>query len=196
MTTQPTPSMDPNAVLLTGENSFIALSDTPEGDVTTSASHWRIDFSPAGPGHVLFLRSELTENDWQVYADNIALARWLQGGIQGYLNPESGDQAIPVIEAEFERTGDTRVFWTEIVTAADEDVSLTWHDFGPPLLFHKIADKDARYGVCTVFVPAKGARVTLDGVHAGGKSWPRDNEGRSSSTSCLALSESWTQGPG
>jgi len=193
MTTQPAPSMDPNLVLLTGENSFISLSDEAGGDATTSASHWRVDFSPAGPGHVLFLRSELTENEWQVFADNIALARWLQGGIQGYLNAESGDQAIPVVEAEFERIGDTRAFCTETITTLDEDLALTWYDFQPSMLFHKIAGDGDRYGICTVFVPALGARVTLDGVHAGGSSWPSDREGRPSSTSCLALSESWTQ---
>ena len=43
----------------------------------TNASFWRIIFSPAGPGHVLYLKSELTENKWRIYADNIAMARWL-----------------------------------------------------------------------------------------------------------------------
>ena len=39
-----------NKVVLTGENPFIRLSDSPDGDETTNASFWRILFSPAGPG--------------------------------------------------------------------------------------------------------------------------------------------------
>ena len=53
---------DPNRVVLTGENPFIRLSETDGGPITTNASFWRIIFSPAGPGHVLYLKSELTES--------------------------------------------------------------------------------------------------------------------------------------
>jgi hypothetical protein len=50
---------DPNLVIVTGENPFIRLSVTDSDDYTTNASFWRIIFSPAGPGHVLYLKSEL-----------------------------------------------------------------------------------------------------------------------------------------
>ena len=56
-------------------SSFIRLSETDSGPITTNASFWRIIFCPAGPGHVLYLRSELTENHWRIYSDNIAMAR-------------------------------------------------------------------------------------------------------------------------
>ena len=75
MTTNPT---DPNQVRLTGENSFIRLSLEENADPTTRASHWRVLLSPAGPGHVLFLKSEVISDPVRVYSDNIALARWLQ----------------------------------------------------------------------------------------------------------------------
>ena len=42
-----------NKVVLTGENPFIRLSDSPDGDETTNASFWRILFCPAGPGALL-----------------------------------------------------------------------------------------------------------------------------------------------
>ena len=49
MTTSP---VDPNRVLLTGENPYIRLSET-DGEATTSdASFWRILFSPGGPGQI------------------------------------------------------------------------------------------------------------------------------------------------
>src|SRR5436309_14097552 len=113
---------DPNPVILTGENPFIRLSAKEGGAITTSASFWRIVFCPAGPGHVLYLKSELTENQWRIYADNIAMARWLQTTVQGMLNPELADVSIPVIDAEFAKSGDPRYFWTERVTTREEEV--------------------------------------------------------------------------
>ena len=46
------PPVDPNEVMMTGENSFIRLS--PDGGKTLSdrASHWRVLWCPAGGGHV------------------------------------------------------------------------------------------------------------------------------------------------
>src|SRR3954447_17202955 len=106
---------DPNRVILTGENPFIRLSESDAGDVTTNASFWRITLCPAGPGHVLYLKSELTNGTWRIYSDNIAMARWLQATVQGMLNPETADSSIPVIDAEFDKAGDPHYFWTERV---------------------------------------------------------------------------------
>ena len=87
---------DSNRVIMTGENPFIRLSEKDGDPNTTDASFWRIIFCPAGPGHVLYLKSELTENRWRIYSDNIAMARWLQTTIQGMLNAETADTTIPV----------------------------------------------------------------------------------------------------
>ena len=89
-------SADPNRVLCCGENPFIRISETDGGPETTVASFWRNVLSPAGPGHVLYLKSELTGNQWRIWSDNIAMARWLQQTIQGMLNPELADLSIPV----------------------------------------------------------------------------------------------------
>src|SRR5713226_2531950 len=185
---------DPNRVILTGENPFIRLSET-DGDPTTNASYWRIITCPAGPGHVLYLKSELTENLWSIYSDNIAMARWLQSTVQGMLNPETADQTIPVLDAQFSRSGDPHYFWTERVEAKDEEITLTWYDIGEPLLIHTEpnAQPDRPYGVCTLLVPALGARLSRNGVEAAGRPWPREREGRPFSTCALAFSESWTE---
>ena len=185
---------DPNSVIVTGENPFIRLAPTDSDNYTTNASFWRIIFSPAGPGHVLYLKSELTENRWRIYSDNIAMVRWLQTTVQGMLNAELLDTTISVTEAEFSKSGDPRYFWTERAATPDEDVSLTWYDLGDPLLIHTQpnAVPGRRYGVCTVLVPALGARLTRNGVDAVGRPWRREREGRPFSTSALAFSESWT----
>ena len=130
------PTVDPNAVILTGENPFIRLSATDGSPNTTEASFWRITFSPGGPGHVLYLKSELTEGQLRIYSDNIAMTRWLQSTVQGMLNAETADLAIPVIDAVFSKSGDTRDYWTERLQAGPDAIALTWYNIGEPLLAH------------------------------------------------------------
>ena len=185
---------DPNRVILTGENPFIRLSAKNGDPLTTNASFWRIILCPAGSGHVLYLKSELTENRWRIYSDNIAMARWLQSTVQGMLNSETADLSLPVIDAEFSKTGDPRYFWTENLVTHDEAISLTWYDIGEPLLIHtNPGENDRKYGVCTLLIPASGARLTRNGVDAAGKPGPLQCEGRPFSTCALAFSESWTE---
>jgi hypothetical protein len=188
-------AVDANRTFVTGENPFIRLSGKDGDPNSTDASFWRILFSPAGPGHVLYMKSELTESRWRIWSDNIAMARWLQGTVQGMLNPETADQSIPVSDATFSKEGDPRYFWTERIAARAEDIVLTWYQLGEPLLVHTQpnATPGRPYGVCTVLVPALGARLTRNGVEATGKPWPRQREERPFSTSALAFSESWTE---
>jgi hypothetical protein len=185
---------DPNRLILTGENPFIRLSETDGAPITTNASFWRIILCPAGPGHVLYLRSELTEDRWHIYSDNIAMARWLQSTVQGMLNAETADPTIPVIDAEFSKSGDARDFWTERLVTSDEEIALTWYSIGEPLLIHTQpnAEPGRPYGVCTVLIPALGARLSRNGIQAIGQPWAREREGRPFSTCALAFSESWT----
>ncbi len=187
---------DTNRVLCCGENPFIRLSESDGGPETTVASFWRNVMSPAGPGHVLYLKSELTGDNWRIWSDNIAMTRWLQQTIQGVLIPELADLNIPVEEAEFEKDGDPHRFYTEYVTSEDTSLSLTWHDLGDPLMIHTQPGTGAGerpYGVNTVLIPASGTRLVLDGEQAAGRSWARDRDSRPFSTSALAFCESWTE---
>jgi hypothetical protein len=185
---------DPNRLILTGENPFLRLSRNDGDPNSTDASFWRIILSPAGPGHVLYLKSELTENRWRIYTDNIAMARWLQSTVQGMLNAETADASIPARDAAFSRAGDLHSCWTERVETRDEEITLTWYELGEPLLIHTQphALPERPYGVCTVLIPAGGARLARNGVEAAGRPWPREREGRPFSTCALAFSESWT----
>src|SRR5271167_385017 len=89
-------TVDENRVILTGENSVIRLSTNDTDTFTTNATFWRILSSPAGPGHVLYMKSELTESRWRIYSDNIAMARWLQSTVLGVINAELLDLTIAV----------------------------------------------------------------------------------------------------
>ena len=186
--------IDPNRLLLTGENPYIRLSETDGGATTSDASFWRILFSPGGPGHVLFLQSELTGDEPRVYTDNIQMTRWLQGEIQGRINPTFGDLTIPATEASFRSSGDLRSFWTEWVNAAGEEIALTWYDLGEPFLSHSFpgGNPERPHGVSTVLIPANGARLTINGRQATGRPFPRQRDARAHSTCALAFSESWT----
>ena len=186
--------IDPNRLLLTGENPYIRLSETDDGPVTSDASFWRILFSPGGPGHVLFLQSELTNGEPRIYTDNIQMTRWLQGEIQGRINATFGNQDIPATDASFRSSGDLRSFWTEWAAAHGEEIALTWYDLGEPFMSHSFpgSNPERPHGVATVLIPANGARVTLNGRQASGRPWPRQRDARAHSTCALAFSESWT----
>jgi hypothetical protein len=188
-------TVDANRVILTGENSVIRLSKIDSDSFTTNATFWRILSSPSGPGHVLCLKSELIESWWRMYSDNIAMARWLQSTVLGAINAELLDLTIPVTDTQFSKSGDVRDFWTERLEARNEEVVLTWYEMGEPFLVHTQPNTipGRPYGMCTVLVPALGARLTRNGIEAEGRPWPRDREGRRSSTCVLGLCESWTQ---
>jgi len=188
-------TVDPNRVILTGENSVIRLNKTDSDAFTTNATFWRLLSSPAGPGHVLYIKSELTEARWRIYSDNIAMTRWLQSTVLGAINAELRDPTMPVAEALFSKTGGARDFWTERLDARDEEIALTWHELGEPFLVHTQPNSipGRPYGMCTVLIPALGARLTRNGIDAEGRPWPREREGRAPSTCVLGLCESWTE---
>jgi hypothetical protein len=192
MSTNPT---DANQVRLTGENSFIRLQLEPGGLQTTRTSHWRVLYSPAGPGHALFLKSDAVDHQVLVYADNIALARWLQEEIESLLFPEFADQNLAVTSAEFSRSGDGRSFWTETVESDEDTILLTWYDFLAPFMLRVEAGSvpGRPHGVYSCFIPAQQAQVTVNGLVAPGRPFPEMRGDKASSTSCLAWSETWVR---
>jgi hypothetical protein len=177
-------TVDVNRVILIGENSVIRINSNDSDVFTTNATFWRILSSAGGPGHVLYLKSELTETRWRIYSDNIAMARWLQSTVLGVINAELLDLTIPVADAQFGKSGDARDFWTERLETEDEQIVLTWYELGEPLLVHTQPNTTPGrpYGMCTVLIPALAARLTRNGNEAQGRPWPRDRvPGRRSS---------------
>src|SRR6185503_21154080 len=126
--------VDPNEVLMTGENSFIRLSADGGKTHSSRVSHWRVLWCPAGAGHALFVTSPLTENRVRIYSDNAAVARWLQRTIEILLYPAFGNATLPVVTAEFGRAGDPRSRVVETVTSASDRIVLTWSDCIDPFV--------------------------------------------------------------
>jgi hypothetical protein len=188
------PPVDPNSVLMTGENSFIRLS--PDGGKTMSdrVSHWRVLWCPSGAGHALFIQSSLTDNRVRVYSDNVAVARWLQRTIETLLFPAFADPALPVLAADFERAGGPWSTATERVTAADADFTLAWYDCIEPFVLHAPPGfNDRPLGVFSTFFPARAAQIEMSGRIAPGAVWPEMRGDRQGSSACLAWSETWVK---
>jgi len=188
------PPVDPNEVMMTGENSFIRLS--PDGGKTLSdrASHWRVLWCPAGGGHALFLQSTLTDGRVRIYSDNIAVARWLQKSIETLLFPAFADTSIPVIGARFERQGGPWSSATETVMAVDARVRLTWYDCIEPFVLNAPPGfNDRPIGVFSTFFPARAAQLEINGKVAPGNVWPEMRGDRQGSSATLAWSETWVK---
>jgi hypothetical protein len=189
-----TSPVDPNAVLMTGENSFIRLSRDGGKTLADRLSHWRVLWCPGGSGHTLFVQSELTAGQPRVYADNLAVARWLQTAIETFLFPAFADTKLPVVPAAFSRHGAPPSAATEVVRTRDEEWVLAWHDFVESFIITAPPGTNNRpIGVFSTFFPARAAQVTLNGRAATGAVWPEMRENRQSSSACLAWSESWVK---
>ena len=190
-------AIDQNQVRLTGENSFVRLAEAEGADPTTQLSHWRIHISPVGPGHALFLKSELTDNEVRIYSDNIALARWLQEDIEASMRPDYTGLNIPVVEAEFFQSGDARSFWTESAESETDLITLTWYDFEDPFVMTVPPSENPGqpHGIYTVLVPARRAQVTINGEVSAGGPTPMEIGGKAATSCCLALSETWVIPP-
>jgi hypothetical protein len=186
------PPVDPNNVLMTGENSFIRLSHDGGKTPSDRFSHWRVLWCAAGAGHVLFAQSELTDGKVKIYSDNAAVARWLQRSIETLLQAPFADTAIPVISAEFERAGDPRSTAVETVTSASDRIRLTWYDCIEPFVLNAPPGFNNRpIGVFSTFFPAKSAQVELNGRFATASPWLEMRGDRQGSSACLAWSETW-----
>ena len=182
---------DPNQVRLTGENQYMRLHTEENGPMTTRASHWRILLSPTGPGHVLFLRSDVTE-------DEAASIRTTLPSPAGSSRKSLARVSSPIKRFQSSMpsspgSGDTRAFWTEIVETPDEDIALTWYDFGEPFVISVPVGSvpERPLGWTSVFVPARRVQLTLNGRAAIGRPFPEPRGDRMSSTAGLALSETW-----
>src|SRR5262245_38668737 len=87
--------INPHELILIGENSFVRLTTDNGKSASTRCSHWRVLWSPAGPGHALFVDSGLVQGV-RIYADSVPLARFLQKEIEYLLHKPFGDLGTAV----------------------------------------------------------------------------------------------------
>ncbi len=185
--------VDPHDVVMTGENSFVRLSVDGGKTVRHRASHWRVLWSPAGQGHVLFLESALA-GGVKVYADNAGLVRYLQRSIETLLHKPFADEALPIVDAEFSRTGNSLSTVEERVSSLDDEIVMSWWDLMSPFILTMPPGAMNRpLGVYSTFIPAQSAQLSVNLETAEGKPFPQERFGKAASSCCLAWSESWTR---
>jgi hypothetical protein len=188
------PPVDPNTVLMTGENSFIRLSSDGGKTMTDRLSHWRVLWCPAGQGHTLFIQSTLVDGRVRVYSDNPAVARWLQKTIEKILYPAFADETLPIVAAKFRRHGGPPSAASEEIVAGNDRIRMTWWDPIEPFVLHMPPGfNDRPIGVFSTFFPARSAQVEMNGAVATGQPWPETRGDRQSSSACLAWSETWVK---
>ncbi|MEO8716755.1 MAG: hypothetical protein ABI423_00890 [Burkholderiales bacterium] len=189
--------VDPHDPVMTGENSFVRLSNDGGKTIVERVSHWRVLWSPAGQGHALFIESTLTGKGPRLYADNAGMARYLQRMIEILLYKDFADEKLPVIDAQFERGGDSLSTVEERIVSRDDEIILSWWDLMPPyVLTMPPGAMDRPLGVYSTFLPARSAQLSVNGAAASAKVFPQERFGRTSSSCCLAWSETWTRPKG
>ncbi len=191
----PEPQMvDPHDVVMTGENSFVRLSNDGGKTVADRTSHWRVLWSPAGQGHALFIESPLTGKAPRIYSDNAGVARFLQRSIESLLYKEFADESLPVVDAEFERTGNSLGTVEERVRSSKDEIILTWWEMMTPFVLTMPPGAMNRpLGVYSTFLPARAAQLSVNGEAATAKVFLLERFGKPSSSCCLAWSETWTR---
>ena len=186
--------VDPNDVVMTGENSFIRLSDDGGKTIADRVSHWRVLWSPAGQGHALFIESALTGNAPRLYADNAGVARFLQRTIEVLLYEEFANESLPIIDAEFQRTGNSLSTVEERIVSDEDEIILTYWDLMAPFILTMPPGAMNRpIGVYSTFLPARSAQLSVNSVAATAKVFLQDRFGKPGSSCCLAWSETWTR---
>ena len=186
--------VDPHDVVMTGENSFIRLSNDGGKTIDERVSHWRVLWSPAGQGHALFIESSLTGKGPRVYADNPGMARYLQRTIETLLWKDFASESLAVIPAEFSRSGDSLSTMHERIVTRDQEIVLAWWDLMKPFILTMPPGAMNRpLGVYSTFIPARSAQLSVNGRAATAAVFPMERFGKPASSCCLAWSESWTK---
>ena len=191
-------------ILWSGENPIILLKDSPEAKETTATGFFRVDYSPAGSGHAVFIMSEdLKINNSKVFhciTDNMEIGAWIRDKticqLPEFLNFDLS--GIPIISGRFSSMGNTNNEWTELISSELGELRLTWSNLQPP--FHLTvpvgAAETIKHEINTCLYPAKTAEVVLNGKNAKGNAQPDKIPAGSGgdvahSTAFLALSEVW-----
>jgi hypothetical protein len=183
--------VDPHDVVMTGENSFIRLSNDGGKTIQSRVSHWRVLWSPAGQGHALFIEQN---SNVRIYADNAGDARYLQREIEVLLHKPFADESFPVMHAEFTRRGDCLSTVEEVVKSEKDNLILSWWNLMSPFILTMPPGAMGRpLGVYSTFLPAKSAQLMVNGKAGEGEVFLMDRFGKPASSCCLAWSESWTR---
>jgi hypothetical protein len=190
-------------VYVTGENPVIRLLDKEGGATLTNVSYWRIIWSPAGAGHVCYVTTgegKSAEDLRLAFVDNRKLYDFLTEQIMAVIDASISARPFTFVQATFNDPGQG-VFSGEkmierklTIRSEKHNMTLTWRDFYEPFqLDTPVGSGQNPFGVASLFIPAKGAEVLINGKKAPGNVYPQQRGPVQSSTAFLAFSESWVR---
>jgi hypothetical protein len=184
-------NVNPHALVVAGENSFLRLSDDSGATPSHWVSHWRVVWSPVGAGHAVFIDSPLVLGI-RILTDNAELAAFLRREIEAILYPRFADALTPPTHASFQRQGVPPMPASELIDSNELRLALRWSDFMEPFSFH--ADPGFRggpLGLQTTFFPARSAELLVNGARASGAPWSDTRSDQPCTSACLAWCETW-----
>ena len=199
------PPINPGRVEWSGDNSGIYLKQTPDGPFVTRASYFRIVHSPHGRGHALVLVTHAGDDappDPSLSLclnDNEPLARFLVSEYASHFQQFCDIDLVALVDYcpldAVHAAGDGVERHEEYFGAPGYEVALWWAAFNAPYFVQLPAERSAT-GLDEMFnvrMDARRAGCSINGHPARGSVFPRDYEGRSSTTAFLALSETWVR---
>ena len=186
-----------------GENPGMFLRETADGPFITMMVFFRIVISKFGRGTVLVLVEDSDRANPPddvcniVLADNDPLARYLvdefctQFGAFRGIAALDGLRYLPLTEAA--TSGDGLSSYKETLKSNEMTVELNWNDLGEPFAVELPTDRSAtgRHEMFSMFVESHDASILVDGRRLAGKAFPRDFQGRETSSAFLAFCEAW-----
>ena len=186
-----------------GENPGMFLRETADGPFVTLMVFFRIVISRFGRGTVLVLvedsdQTTASENVCNlVLSDNDPLARYL---VDEFCTQFGAFRGIPALRGlrylpltEVATSGDGLASYKETLKSNDMTVELNWDNLGDPFAVELPTDRSAtgRHEMFSMFVEAHDASIVVNGRRLNGRAFPRDFQGRQTSSAFLAFCEAW-----
>ncbi|OGC92934.1 MAG: hypothetical protein A2W25_11520 [candidate division Zixibacteria bacterium RBG_16_53_22] len=184
-------------VYVSGDNPVLRLKlQETDKDFVTSVSFWRIVYSPAGRGHICYIKSDITgdgesaDDVRAIYTDNEGLVEYMNREIL----PRYLKDPYPVYKAHFAGTGDPLKEWVEVIQSEKNTIFLVWKDFITPFLIAtRMGSADNPFGLTSLCIPATTAEVYVNGKKAVGRPFPEMRGKAQNSTARLWWGETWVK---
>ncbi len=199
----PEKPVNPGKVEWSGDNPGIYLKEDPDGDWSTLGIFFRVALSPHGHGCTMIVLEKPDELLGYPDANNICLTdndELTEYLIRDYMSKfpsfrgRKGFEAMARMPIDHVTSrGDLRESRTESVISKEVELVMSWQQLGEPFAAEVAVEASAtgEHEMYSVFIEAKEATITVNGVQSPGKVVSRNFLGRRMSTAFLALSETW-----
>lgn len=193
----------PGKVDWTGENPGILLKNDND-DFTAMALFFRVSWSPAGQGQLLLLYSDLESTTGSpsrpnvLIGDNPKLSDYLKDNFIGKLGVFRDAKPYDSLKYQpafnIRSSGDpTSHRYTETISASELVIELVWEDLEEPRMLELVPEQTGtkEHVMTTLLVPAKTAKIIVNGQALAGNIGTRVQAGMETTTAFLYFSETW-----